>query len=68
MTETDFMAVPEQNLPSGAEQQVAAQFARKQKWKEQPNHRYTPEELRRMAEAFGPFTLETPPPMEMEID
>ena len=51
------MAVPEQNLQTGAEKQRAEQFARKQRWKERPGHRYTAEELRRMSATFGPFTV-----------
>ena len=62
------MSEQKPDLPNQAEQERAAEFARKQRWEEQPGHRYTPEELRRMAEVFGEFTIETPPPMEMEID
>ena len=36
-----------------AEAERAARFARKQKWKELPGNRYTPEELRQMSGAFG---------------
>ena len=40
-----------------AEAERAAAFARKQRWKELPGNRYTAEEMKHMAEDFGPFTL-----------
>ncbi len=40
-----------------AEAERAASSERKQKWKELPGHRYTPEEFKLMAENFGPFTI-----------
>jgi len=40
-----------------AEAERAAAFERKQKWKELPGNRYTPEELKYLAENFGPFTI-----------
>lgn len=46
-----------------AEAARAAAFERKQKWKELPGNRYTPEELREMAESLGPLRIteqETP--------
>ena len=46
---------------AGAER--AAAFARKQKWKEQPGNRYTPDELRKMSASLGPLVIteqETP--------
>ncbi len=36
-----------------AEAERAAGFARKQRWKELPGNRYTPEELRAMSGEFG---------------
>ena len=51
-----------------AEAARAAAFARKQKWKEQPGNRYTPEELRRMAGDFGEFTMVKPKPKVMYIE
>ena len=36
-----------------AEAERAAGFARKQKWKELPGNRYTPEELRAMSGEFA---------------
>ena len=46
----------------------AAGFDRKQRWKEQPGNRYTPEELREMSESLGPFTIEKAKVKEMYID
>ena len=46
--------------PPGAEAAEAARaaaYARKQKWKEQPGHRYTPEELREMNGDFSDCTI-----------
>jgi len=40
-----------------AEAARAAAFERKQKWKEQPGHRYTAEELRQMSDALADFTI-----------
>ena len=40
-----------------AEIERAAGYARKQKWKELPGNRYTPEELRKMAENAGPIQI-----------
>lgn len=40
-----------------AEAKRAAGYARKQKWKELPGNRYTPQELRQMSEELGEFTL-----------
>ena len=42
---------------SAAEKARAEHFARKQKWKEQPGNRYTPEELRLMLENSPPLTI-----------
>lgn len=46
-----------------AEAARAAGYARKQKWKELPGNRYTPEELRKMSASLGPIVIteaETP--------
>ena len=46
--------------PPGAEAAEAARaagYARKQKWKELPGNRYTPEELKAMSGGFGNFTM-----------
>lgn len=40
-----------------AEAERAAGYERKQKWKELPGNRYTPEELRAMSDELGKFTL-----------
>jgi hypothetical protein len=40
-----------------AEAARAAMFERKQKWKELPGNRYTPEELQQMSGEFADFTL-----------
>ena len=51
-----------------AEAARAAGFERKQKWKELPGNRYTPEELRKMSESLEPFTIEKAKIKEMYID
>ena len=51
-----------------AEAERAAGYARKQKWKEQPGNRYTPEELRAMSEELGEFSIHSPKPTVMCID
>jgi hypothetical protein len=40
-----------------AEAARAAGYERKQRWKELPGNRYTPEELREMSQDLGPFTM-----------
>jgi hypothetical protein len=40
-----------------AEARRAEGYARKQKWKELPGNRYTPEELRAMSASFGGLTI-----------
>ena len=40
-----------------AEAGRAAGYERKQKWKELPGNRYTPEELRAMSAELGEFTM-----------
>ena len=40
-----------------AEAARAVAYERKQKWKELPGNRYTPEELREMSKDLGEFTM-----------
>ena len=51
-----------------AEANRAAGFARKQKWKEQPGNRYTPEELRAMSQRLGKLTITETEPEIMNLD
>jgi len=51
-----------------AEAARAAAYERKQRWKERPGNRYTPEELRRMSGEFGEFSFHLPEPTVMQID
>lgn len=37
-----------------------AAFGRKQKWKEQPGNRYTPDELREMSASLGTLVITEP--------
>ena len=55
-------------LRPDAEAERAAAFARKQKWKEQPGNRYTPDELREMSDSLGPLciTEQETPVMDLE--
>ena len=62
------MAMPNEKSITESEQQRAAHYARKQQWKKLPGNRYTAEELRRMAEQFGPFTIVEPEPETMQLD
>jgi hypothetical protein len=50
-----------------AEAARAAAFERKQRWKELPGNRYTPEELRRMGERLGPLSIEEAAPEIMRL-
>lgn len=60
----------ENNLSDDAAKEAArvAHYERKQRWKEQPGHRYTAEELERMARDLGPFTIVEQAPDVMKID
>ena len=51
-----------------AEAARAAAYERKQRWKELPGNRYSPEELRRMSEELGAFSILPPEPTVMHID
>ncbi len=57
-------------LPEAEAAQAArtAAFERKQKWKEQPGNRYTPEELRLMANRLGPLAILEAEPEIMRLD
>ena len=46
---------PQDTAAAAAARQAA--FDRKQRWKEQPGNRYTPEELRELGKNFGEFTI-----------
>ena len=56
----DHIKLPPLPKDEAAEAARAAGFERKQRWKELPGNRYTPEELRLMAESFGDFTIVRP--------
>ena len=64
------MSSPDNNLRDDAAKEAAraAHYERKQRWKEQPGHRYTAEELERMARDLGPFTIVEQAPDVMKID
>jgi hypothetical protein len=60
--------LPVRPKDEAAEAARAAAFERKQKWKELPGNRYTPEELKQMNEELGEFTIQPPEPTVMYID
>ena len=64
------MNSPENNLSEEEAKEAAraAHYERKQLWKKQPGHRYTAEELERMARDLGPFTIVEQAPDVMKID
>lgn len=53
----EHIQAPKPAQADAAEAARAAGFERKQRWKELPGNRYTPDELRLMAESFGDFTM-----------
>ncbi|MEK7678347.1 MAG: hypothetical protein AAB676_21155 [Verrucomicrobiota bacterium] len=53
---------------AAAEAARAAAYERKQRWKEQPGNRYTPDELREMAESIGPIRIADQEPHVMRLD
>jgi len=64
------MSYPENNVHDDTAKEAAraAHYERKQRLKEQPGHRYTAEELERMARDLGPFTIVEQEPDVMRID
>jgi hypothetical protein len=60
--------LPKSAKDEAAEAERAAAYERKQKWKELPGNRYTPEELRAMSEELGSFTIRSEEPVIMQID
>ena len=64
----DHIKSPAPPKDAAAEAARAAGFERKQRWKELPGNRYTPEELRLMSERLGPFTLTEAEPELMRLD
>ena len=51
-----------------AEAERAAGFERKQRWKELPGNRYTPEELRDMSRRLGTLAITEAEPEVMRLD
>ena len=62
------MAESTQKNSPGAEPKRARGYARKQKWKAVPGNRYTPTELRDMAESLGPVRITEQEPHIMRLD
>jgi hypothetical protein len=60
--------LPKPPKDEAAEAARAAAFERKQRWKELPGNRYTPEELRRMSGESGECSIQLPEPLVMHID
>ncbi len=53
----DHIQLPQPLKDAAAEAERAAGFERKQRWKELPGNRYTPEELRLMSGEFAGATV-----------
>jgi|GWRWMinimDraft_5_1066013.scaffolds.fasta_scaffold09860_2 hypothetical protein len=53
----DHIKLPPPPKDEAAEAARAAGFERKQRWKELPGNRYTPEELRQMSGEFADCTM-----------
>lgn len=53
----DHIPLPKSLEEVAAEAARAAGYERKQRWKELPGNRYTPEELRQMSAAFADRTM-----------
>ena len=64
----DHIKMPKPPKDEAAEAARAAAFERKQRWKEQPGNRYTPEELRQMSGELGEFSIHSVKPTVMHID
>ena len=64
----DHNKMPKTPEAEAAEAERAAAFERKQKWKELPGNRYTPEELRLMSDDFDDCTMHKRRTKVMYID
>ncbi|MSU64258.1 MAG: hypothetical protein EXS31_18020 [Pedosphaera sp.] len=64
----DHIKLPKPPKDEAAEAARAAAFERKQRWKELPGNRYTPEELRQMSGEFADCTIHSPEATVMHID
>lgn len=64
----DHIKLPKSPEAEAAEAARAAGYERKQRWKELPGNRYTPEELRQMSGEFGDCIMESPKMTVMHID
>jgi len=64
----DHIKMPKTPKDKAAEAERDDAYERKQKWKELPGNRYTPEELRQMADSFGEFTIHKRRTKVMHID
>ncbi len=64
----DHIKMPKTPEAKAAEAERTASFERKQKWKELPGNRYTPEELRLMSGEFAGCTMQRPKLRVMYID
>ena len=60
--------LPKSPKDEAAEVERAAAYDRKQKWKELPGNRYTPEELRKMKGEFADCTMHKRRTKVMHID
>lgn len=60
--------LPKSPKDEAAEAERAAAYERKQKWKELPGNRYTPEELREMGKRLGKFEIKEEEPEIMRLD
>ena len=64
----NHIKLPKSPEAEAAEAVRAAAYERKQRWKELPGNRYTPEELRQMSGEFADCTMHSPEPTVMHID
>ena len=64
----DHIKLPKWPEAETAEAARAAGYDRKQRWKELPGNRYTPEELRQMSGELGEFSIHSVKPTVMHID
>jgi hypothetical protein len=65
---TGHIKLPKSPKDVAAEAERAAAYERKQKWKELPGNRYTPDELREMSESIGTIVITEQETTVMHID
>ena len=68
MTRPDHLRFPQDPAAAARAAERGATHERKQRWKDLPGSRYTPEELQRMSETLGPIRISEAEPHVMHVN